>query len=101
MASTINDWSTMGEFFEGRRLAQQEKRASNRAWSTQLLAESGVFFTSHNAGAHLIVAERWDFWPGTGRFNERKGRPGHPKREGRGVQRLLKIIKEDGDGATV
>lgn len=98
MANTSVEDDDIGAMFAARRIAQQEKRAENRAWSTQLIAETGVFFTSHNLGAHLIVAERWDFWPGTGRFMERKGRPGHPKRQGRGVQRLLKIIKEDANG---
>jgi hypothetical protein len=41
------------------------------------------------------VAQRWDFWPGTGLFNERRGRAGHPKRTGRGVRNLLKLIEED------
>jgi hypothetical protein len=95
-----DDWTTMGDLFRGRRARQQAKRAQNTEDSTRMLTERGVPFTSHNAGAHLIVAQRWDFWPGTGLFNERRGRAGHPKRTGRGVRNLLKLIEEDGHGAT-
>lgn len=95
------DDDDLGTIFRLHRERQQQKRADNREFSTGMLREAGVFFTSHNDGAHLIVAERWDFWPGTGRFTERKGRAGQRKREGRGVRRLLAIIKEDADGNAV
>lgn len=90
-----------GAIFNARKVASQEKRAKNRANSTALLTEKGVFFTSHNQGAHLIVADAWDFWPGTGKFGERRGRSGKPKREGRGVHNLLRIIQEEGHAAPV
>jgi hypothetical protein len=93
MSTTDDD--DLGAIFGAKRLASQQKRANNRDFSTRLLAERGVFFTTHNAGVHLIVAERWNFWPGTGKFTERKGKPGRPPREGRGVHKLLQLIEED------
>jgi hypothetical protein len=93
-STSHDDDSTMGELFEARRIASQAKRASNREFSTNLLQQEGIAFTSHNQGAHLIVAGAWNFWPGTGRWEERKGKPGIPPRSGRGVQRLVKILKE-------
>jgi len=95
------DDDNMGDIFRSHHARQQEKRAKNREESTRMLTEAGVHFTSHNEGAHLIVADRWDFWPGTGKFNERRGRHGKPKRAGRGVRNLLKHLEEDGNGAAV
>lgn len=49
----------------------RDKRANNREYSTKLLTELGVNFTSHNNGAHLIIKngdQRIDFWPGTGKW---------------------------------
>lgn len=91
---TIATDDDMAALFNARRLAQQQKRARNREYSTQLLRERGIHFTEHNQGAHLVVQDAWDFWPGTGRWTERKGRKGMPKREGRGVMRLLKILED-------
>jgi hypothetical protein len=82
----------LGELFRAKRLAS---RADNRDSSTKLLQERGVECVTHNDGVHLIVAGVWHFWPGTGRFRERKGEPGRPPREGRGVYKLLKLIEED------
>jgi hypothetical protein len=97
MRTIATEDDDMAALFNARRVAQQQKRADNRAWSTTKLAEEGIAFTSHNLGAHLVVAGAWDVWPGTGRWRERKGIAGRPPREGRGIMRLLKILKEDGD----
>lgn len=90
----VNDDYDLGDLFRERRAASQKKRADNREFSTAKLTEKGIPFTSHNAGAHFIVASAWNFWPGTGRFEERKGRPGIPPRKGRGVFSLIKLIEE-------
>ncbi len=63
----------MGEAFAGLRELSQIKRESNRTNSRKLLADAGVSFTAHNDGAHLIVERRWDFWPGTGKWIDRRG----------------------------
>ena len=65
--------SDIGEAFEGQREASQIKRASNREASRRLLDDAGVAFTVHNDGAHLVVERRWDFWPGTGKWIDRRG----------------------------
>lgn len=99
MHTAIDD-DDLGSLFRAKREASQAKRADNRTFSTNLLRERGVFFTEHNRGAHLIVMDKWDFWPGTGKWAERKGRAGHAKRQGRGVRELLALIaREDGNGA--
>ena len=66
----------------------QEKRARNRGDSALMLTESGIPFAVHNAGAHLIVAGRIDFWPGTGLWMERKSNKRHY-----GVRGLIKHVK--------
>ena len=80
----------MGELFNAYRKDRQEKRASNRASSAQLLREAGIDFVEKNHGAHLIVQERYDFWPGTGLWIER----GTTKKQ-RGVKGLIAAALED------
>ncbi len=65
--------SDMGDAFAGLRELSQIKRKSNRENSRKLLTDAGVSFTVHNDGAHLIVERRWDFWPGTGKWTDRRG----------------------------
>lgn len=84
--------SDMGDDFRAMKAAGQAKRASNRESSAQLLRDNGIHFTSNNAGAHLIVEGATgfiDFWPGTGRWNDRLGTKGF------GVMNLIKHIKGD------
>lgn len=66
----------------------QEKRANNRDRSTEILVLAGIPFVSKNNGAHLIVAERFDFWPGTGLWMERGKAQKH-----RGIRSLVARIK--------
>lgn len=94
-----HEGETLTELFQENRIRWQEKRRINTEESTRILTERGVFFTSHNNGGHLIVCDRWDFFPATGKFNERRGHSGHAKRTGRGVLNLIQLIEEDGDVA--
>ncbi|KKN56856.1 hypothetical protein LCGC14_0567810 [marine sediment metagenome] len=80
--------SDLGETFDGLREHSQKKRAANRASSRGLLEHAGVAFTVHNDGAHLVVAGRWDFWPGTGKWIDRQG-----GKYRRGVFPLIKAIR--------
>ncbi len=82
--------------------ASKVKRARNREHSTKLLVESGIPFSLHNGGAHLIVKVRHgfvDFWPGTGSWVCRS-----TKKQGRGVRKLIDYAAhlpahlEDGGG---
>jgi hypothetical protein len=76
------------EFWRDVRKTKQDKRASNRDRSTEILVIAGIPFVSKNNGAHLIVAERYDFWPGTGLWMERG-----KSRKHRGIRSLVERIK--------
>lgn len=82
MSETCDMWREHRE-------CSQKKRARNRSFSTELLAQRGVPFESKNGGAHLIVTRHgapWaDFWPGTGKWIERATKD-NPKR---GVRQLI------------
>ncbi len=65
------------------------KRAYNREASAQILIEAGVPFETKNSGSHLIIADTWNFWPGTGYWREIRG-----TRNGRGVYSLLAMLRK-------
>lgn len=67
---------------------RQVKRAANRETSAQLLRNAGIPFIERNGGAHLIVAEQYDFWPGTGLWKSRRN--GQTQR---GVHSLIRRLK--------
>lgn len=80
----------MGDYWRDVRAARQQKRAENRTDSASMLLAAGLKFETKNLGAHLIVRALGltvDFWPGTGLWIVR-----NPRREGRGVQRLIDAI---------
>jgi hypothetical protein len=77
--------------FDAHREASKAKRASNREHSARLLQGAGIPFVSKNKGAHLIVADRYDFWPGTGLWIARG-----EKTKQRGVRELIKRIRSSG-----
>ena len=71
--------SELGGDLKEWRTAKQEKRASNREQSAQILMGKGIIFSSNNGGAHLIVEGKdcyIDFWPGTGKWHSRNGDKG-------------------------
>jgi hypothetical protein len=85
---TVNESS---EKWAEHKKRSQEKRASNRAASAEILARVGVKFESKNQGAHLVVESsrgKIDFWPGTGKWILREGGV-----TGRGVNNLLTAMK--------
>lgn len=84
--------SDEGEFWRDVTAARQEKRASNRESSADMLKQNGIKFRSNNGGAHLIVEGPTcfiDFWPGTGRWSVRAG-----NQKGFGVRNLIALFKE-------
>lgn len=86
--------SELAEDFNALRKYKQEKRASNRASSADLLAKAGIAFDVRNDGAHLIVKAGGyviDFWPGTGKWSTRGYRFTIVSR---GVHRLMQHLKE-------
>ena len=80
---------TDSEMWRAVRDQSQEKRANNREFSAKLLRDNSINFESKNNGAHLIIDNKVDFWPGTGKWIVRNGR------KGRGVKNLMKWIKEN------
>lgn len=62
--------------------------AVNRYAAAQMLKQAGIPFESQNGGAHLIIAGRYDFWPGTGLWQAR----GEATKQ-RGVRRLIARIQ--------
>ena len=78
----------MGDFWRGVNGYSQAKRWSNLESSTGIMERSGVPFVSKNNGVHLIVADRWDYWPSTGLFIDRI-----TKKKGRGVNNLLRCAR--------
>ena len=77
-----------GEMWAAYHKERQAKRAGNREHATRRLREAGIPFTSHNDGAHLIVMEQFDLWPGTGKWKERGAEKYH-----RGVGGLIARIR--------
>jgi hypothetical protein len=63
---------------------KQEQRERNRKTAEAELTLRKIPFAVHNAGAHLVVDGRIDYWPGTGLWIVRGGR------RGRGLARLLR-----------
>jgi len=89
------DDDSMADYWRDVKAASQEKRKSNRVTSTEMLFAAGLKFETKNMGAHLIVRALGltvDFWPGTGLWIVR-----NPKREGRGVQRLIDALTPTSD----
>ena len=82
--------SDMGEMFAEWRKVKAAKRSANRETSAQALFTAGIEFATKNGGAHLIVAGRFDFWPGTGLWVERG-----TNRQCRGVRSLIAHINRD------
>lgn len=81
--------SDLSDFYKDYRQSRQSKKAQNREQSAALLKHHGIIFTEHNNGAHLIVEGNngyIDFWPGTGKWNDRSGTSGF------GVRNLIKLI---------
>jgi hypothetical protein len=76
------------EYYTSLRVQSSEKRANNRAYATTRLDTVGIKYEIKNKGAHIIIADRWDFWPGTGKWRDRK----HNKYS-RGIESLIKAAR--------
>jgi hypothetical protein len=83
----------MGDDFRAWEEAKKTKRKKNMEESTALLIKAGIPFNSKNGGVHLKVKvgdQLLDFWPSTGLVMQ-KG-----KMIGRGVHKILKLAKQQG-----
>lgn len=70
------------------------RRAHNRESSAKILEDNSIPFSTHNAGAHLLIDLKEyviDFWPGTGLWHVRS-HSGQYK--GRGVFPLVRYIRK-------
>lgn len=68
----------------------ERRRANSRRDSAAMLRGKGVEFVSRNKGAHLVIEDRVDFWPGTGLWIVRAD-----QHRGRGVKALCKWLKRN------
>lgn len=75
------------EMWRAHHADQAKKRAENRVSSSEVLRKAGVPFVAKNNGAHLIVDDAVDYWPGTGLWHSRT-----TPTKGRGVMRLLGFL---------
>ena len=66
---------------------QTARRAESRARNVAALNKAGIPYVSKNGGAHLIVAEAVDWWPGTGLWHSRT-----LPTKGYGLRSLLEFI---------
>jgi len=80
-----------GEIWEKIRKDRQAKRRKNEELSIALLEKSGIKYeVLSNDSRHYRVG-RFSFWPTTGKYYDPK-----TGQKGRGVFKLISIIKSDG-----
>lgn len=87
-----NDPDGWRAFKEHLRSESRAKKRHNLAYSTNLLRQNGVHFTSNNEYIHCVVSagvETIDFWPTTGMWIVRGTVEKH-----RGVYKLLNFCKK-------
>jgi hypothetical protein len=71
-------------------MARKQSLSIKYAFARRYLRGKQLFFETHNDGAHLVVHTDLgliDFWPGTGKFIPRDGRP-----QGVGLADLMTLI---------
>lgn len=77
----------LGDDFRYMKKKRQAASEERRKRAPLALDNAGIPFTSHNAGAHLIIEGPKafiDYWPGTGKWIERGGHQGF------GLRKLIK-----------
>ena len=80
----------IGEIFYAMKEAGKERRRKNRKNGLEKVEKKGLRYTVHNDGAHIVIAGRIDYWPGTGLFKDRI-----TGKRGRGVKKLMKHITDE------
>ncbi len=78
----------MSDTFRAMKEHSKEKRESNRQHGLDEIRKTGIPFKLLNGGAHIQIAT-YDYWPGTGKFIDRK--TGH---KGRGIKNLLNNLSK-------
>lgn len=74
----------LSAIFQAQREESKDRRERNRLRGQAELESAGVAFEAKNNGAHLVVLERIDYWPGTGLWKDRE-----VPQEGRGINSLI------------
>lgn len=68
--------------------ATRIKKTHNKICSTSILQSMGINIEIKNNGIHIIVDNKIDFWPTTGKYIVRKN-----QKKGRGVFNMIKELK--------
>lgn len=80
--------SDIGELYSALKEVQRDKKIKNIESSLALLRARSIEYKVCNVGNHhTLVAGRYDFWPSTGLWQDRKS-----GERGRGVLNLIKLI---------
>lgn len=90
MRRLVADMSEIGEYYKERREANKKHRYAHHAAALVLLNDANIHYESKNDGLHLVIAARWDLWPSTGKWRDRK-----TNTYNHGVKKLIAIIKKD------
>ena len=83
----------MGDMWRAEKERGQKNRERNRKYGLEKLQSLGLPIQVKNNGVHIIVMDKFDYWPGTGLWKER----GYGDYE-RGIKKLLKRIDQVNGG---
>lgn len=78
----------MSDHLAAMREESKQRRQRNREHAPTVLQAEGIVVVAHNGGAHLVVAGRVDYWPGTGLWIDRI-----TKTKRRGIRPLVQFVK--------
>ena len=86
MSDTIEDYKLTNT------MTSNDRRLRRELAQRVLETDTEITFSSHNQGSHLIVVGKVasaDFWPGTGLWHGRSGKPF----KGNGLEQVLQYVK--------
>lgn len=83
----VVDDDDVGDLWRAKKAESAERRAGNRDMGAALLRAAKIAFVSKNGGAHLVVDDAVDYWPGTGLWHSR-----NTPIQGRGIRNLLRHL---------
>lgn len=92
MSAPITDWRE-------HRQKRIDKRNANKEAATAKLTELGIEFASRNGGLHLIVQDRWDYFPSTGKYIDRRATGPHGT--GRGLRNFIRALDKEANAPAV
>lgn len=81
------DEDALVQQWESKKEESRQRRAGHRERAPVTLRQNSVAFTSHNDGAHLVVEQRIDYWPGTGLWRDKR-----TGESARGIASLLRHV---------